>query len=103
MRHIFSADKNSVHPSKWKNDSSMHKMCLDYFFCIRVTRQIVSALCYILPVCLVCLFLSLMIHRATSWQCKLCCLGSFLLRMGNKFLSGYFRFVVGRVNYLVAR
>ncbi len=32
-----------------------------------------------------------------------CCLGTFPLRMGNKFLSRYFRSVVGPVSHLVAR
>ncbi len=32
-----------------------------------------------------------------------CCLGTFPLRMGNTFLFGYFRSVVGPVSHLVAR
>ncbi len=41
-----------------------------------------------------------MIHRVTFFE--QCCIGTFPLRMGNRFLSGYFRLVVGPVSDLVA-
>ncbi len=41
-----------------------------------------------------------MIHMGNFFE--KCCFGTFPLRMGNKFLFGYFRSVVGPVSHLVA-